>query len=476
MVLDYSKLPRVDHVLDAEPLRSLPWDRNLKKRAVLQSLQHLREQIRKSGEEPPASGSEIDCSVSTVAETCHNLLQKWTKPHPHRVINATGVLLHTNLGRAPLASSAIEAMVEAAGTCNLEIDLGSGSRGNRLANIKPLLAQMLDAEDVHIANNGAAALLLACTALGQGKNSEQRKSGIVLSRGQMVEIGDGFRVATMAGAGGTPLFEVGSTNRTHLRDYEAALRGDLPAMNGQGAAVILWAHLSNFEQQGFVKEVELEQLAHLAKQYDVPLIADIGSGSLGKEVSSREPTVMEYVRQGADVVTCSGDKLFCGPQAGIMAGRKELIERCRRHPMARALRPDKICIAALHATLREHARQEFPQLPLHQMIRTSQEELRERAMRITQALGWSESLIGTGRATVGGGSLPGDMINSILVTVPTTRPSRVAARLRSLPLPVVGRIHEDRLVMDIRSVQARDDVDLIESLREIADLCDLNVG
>jgi L-seryl-tRNA(Ser) seleniumtransferase len=442
-----SRLPKVDRVLEQPLVRDLPWTAALKKRAVTEELDDLRAKIRagESVEVPDAEG---------IAWLACDTLAAWTGARPRRVINATGVVLHTNIGRAPLSAAAVQAMANAAGTCDLEIDLDSGARGSRFVHLRPFCAALLDAPDVHVVNNGAAALLLACTALAT-------EGGVAISRGQMVEIGDGFRVAAMAAAGGARLFEVGSTNRTHFDDYVAALDA--------GASALLWVHLSNFDQSGFVHQVGLEQLAGLARERGVTLIADLGSGSLGAGLPAREPTIRDYLGQGADLVTCSGDKLLGGPQAGLMAGNAEAIQRCRRHPMARALRPDKTTLAALHATLAEHAREGVPRLPVHAMVGADTRALRERAHAILDALGWARDRVRETTATIGGGSLPGDTLASIGIAVPADKPNDAARALRMGELPVIGRVHEDELLLDLRTVAPEDDEALTAALRALGD-------
>ncbi|MCX4241891.1 L-seryl-tRNA(Sec) selenium transferase [Paraliomyxa miuraensis] len=450
-----SRLPKVDQVLDQPALADSGWQRAIQKRLVTDALDALRAEVR-DGKTPALP------DAAALASRVRATLDDWSRPRPRPVINATGVLLHTNLGRAPLSPAARRAMVDAAGSCDLEVVLPTGQRGSRFTALLPLLRAVLHAEDAHVVNNNAAALLLACTVLGP-------PGGVVLSHGQMVEIGDGFRVATMAAAGGCPVIGVGSTNRTHPRDYEAALRGEAPGHEGRPASAILWAHRSNFEQSGFVREVELPALSEIARAHGVPLVADLGSGSLGGGLPEGEPTVMEYLQQGADLVLCSGDKLMGGPQAGIIAGKAELVQRCRRHPMARALRPDKTTLAALHATFAAHARpQGVPSLPLHQMATVSVTELRQRAEALASALAWPlPQAVVDSRATIGGGSLPGDTMDSVALRVPTKAPSRDAKRLRLGDPPVVGRIEDDALLLDLRSVDPHDDERLLHALRAL---------
>jgi L-seryl-tRNA(Ser) seleniumtransferase len=437
------RVPKMDRVLAAPALVDLPWRRDLVRDAATRELDELRARVRAGDPSVP--------SVEEIAEAVRARLEVLLAVHPKRVINATGVLLHTNLGRAPLGDTARAAALAAAGYCDLELELDSGRRGSRFAFIRPLLRTVLGAEDAHVVNNNAAALLLACTVLGE-------PGGVALSHGQMVEIGDGFRVATMAAAGGCRIVAVGSTNRTHVADYEEALAGDRPV------SAILWVHLSNFSQSGFVSDVPLVELARIARARGVPLVADLGSGSLGANLPEREPTVQRYLADGADLVLTSGDKLFGGPQAGIIAGRGDLVQRLRGHPMARALRPDKLGIAALHATLVEHAREGVPGLPLHRMVATSVDELRVRARAIADGLGLSSPAVVDCDATIGGGSLPGDRMDSVAVRVATGSATALAKRLRTGVPPVVGRIEDDALLLDLRTVDPMDDEAVIEAL------------
>jgi len=408
-------------------------------------------------------GKSVDIPDATaLSESVAETLASWARPRPMRVINATGVILHTNLGRAPLSREAIAAMGDAAQYCDLEVGLRDGKRGSRFAWLRPFLCAVMGAEDVHVVNNNAAALLLACTVLGA-------PGGVVLSRGQMVEIGDSFRVATMAGAGGVRVVAVGSTNRTHLRDYEQALDGEGPDAQGVPASALLWCHQSNFKQAGYVKEVGLTELSALAKARGIPLIADLGSGSLGAGLPAVEPTIGEYLEQGVDLVLASGDKLLGGPQAGIIAGTASYVERCRRFPMARALRPDKTALAALHATFAAHARAGTPDLPLHTMVARSEDALRTRATEICGQLGWDDSRVVSMQAAIGGGSLPGDTMPSVGLWVPCEKPAATARDLRLGATAVIGRIEDERLLLDLRTVEPEDDATLVEALRLLSD-------
>ncbi len=442
----FARLPKMDRVLDAPSLAASSWRREVIRRVAESMLARLRDELREQQRaDRPFEVPDAERMAAHVATR----LRALELPHPRRVLNATGVLLHTNLGRAPLSASAIAAMAEAAGSCDLELELEGGHRGSRLDWLRPLLAAVIGAPDAHVVNNNAAGLLLASTVLG-------RPGGVALSYGQMVEIGDGFRVATMAAAGGCAVIGVGSTNRTHLADYEAAL--------AQGASAILWVHLSNFEQHGFVAEVPLAELAALAKRRGVPLVADLGSGSLGAGLPEREPTIAGYLAQGADLVLASGDKLLGGPQAGIIAGDRELVARLRSHPMTRALRPDKVTLAALHATLVAHGQHAAPQLPLHRMYAIELDVLRARGERIAARLGLGGDAVVESEATLGGGSLPGERLPSIALRLRADRIEALARRLRTGEPPVVGHIADKALLLELRTIDPADDEELASAI------------
>ncbi len=353
---------------------------------------------------------------------------------PRRVLNATGVIVHTNLGRAPLAASAREAVARVAeGYSDLELDLEGGARGSRHAHVEALLREVTGAEAAMAVNNCAAAVLLAVAALGRR---------VVVSRGQLVEIGGSFRIPEVIAQAGRELVEVGTTNRTRLRDYVEA-DGD----------VILRAHPSNFRVLGFTEEVAIEDLTSLG----LPVIDDVGSGVLadGLELLADEPSVRRSVRAGAAVVCFSGDKLLGGPQAGVMVGTRDAIAACRRHPLARAVRIDKLCLAALHATLALYREPEraLEEIPVLRMLR---EDPRPRAERLAAATG-GEVVEAT--AKLGGGALPLLELPGPVVALPGD-PEPLAARLRAAEPPVVGRIADGRLLLDPRTL-ADDEVDLV---------------
>jgi L-seryl-tRNA(Ser) seleniumtransferase len=356
------------------------------------------------------------------------ILAELERPSPRRVLNATGVIVHTNLGRAPLAAAAREAVARIAeGYSDLELDLESGTRGQRHAHVEQLLRELAGAEAAFAVNNGAGAVLLAAAALaGPGR-------AIVVARGQLVEIGGGFRIPEVIAQSGAELIEVGTTNRTMLADYERAL--------GDQAGAILRVHQSNFRTVGFVNDVSIEALCELG----VPVIDDIGSGAMA-EIED-EPPLRRSVAAGAAIVCCSGDKLLGGPQAGLLIGRRDAVERARKHPLARALRIDKLSLAALQATLQlyrdpDRARREIPVLA---MLSASEEELRARAQRIAVV---PEAGVVRSTAKVGGGALPLLELEGPVVAVP----GEWAAALRRGDPPIIGRVHEGRLLLDPRTL------------------------
>ena len=355
-------------------------------------------------------------------------IERAAQPSLRRVLNATGVVLHTNLGRAPLAPAAREAVARAAeGYSNLELDLDGGGRGSRHDHVEGLVTEVTGAQAALAVNNCAGAVLLAAAALaGPGRD-------VVVSRGQLVEIGGAFRIPDVIAQAGARLVEVGTTNRTRIEDYEAAIT--------ERTGAVMRAHPSNFRQLGFVEEVGVDALCTLG----VPVIDDVGSGAL--EPLGDEPTVRRSVAAGAALVCFSGDKLLGGPQAGILAGTAEAVAAAERHPLARALRLDKLSLAALEATLRLH--RDAPEaIPVLAMLHADEATLRARAQRLAEGIG--TVVEGTGR--VGGGALPLFELQGPVVAVTTDRPDELALRLRAGEPPVVARIEDDRLLLDPRTL------------------------
>lgn len=368
-----------------------------------------------------------------------------------RTINATGIVLHTNLGRAPMAPEAVAAVADvAAGYCNLEFDLATGKRGSRTQSLEPLLQTLTSAEAALAVNNGAAAILLALSALSKGGE-------VIVSRGELVEIGGGFRVPDVIRQGGARLVEVGSTNKTRLQDYRAAITPD--------TRVLLKVHQSNFRTIGFTDETGITELAELAREHGLVVVVDLGSGLLQAAPGTTEPTVAETLSAGADLVTCSGDKLLGGPQAGLIVGKKSAIDPVRKHPLLRAVRLDKMSLAALEATLMLH-RDTPERVPVYRMLRQTKSMLQQRAERLQAMLG--VGLIQETEAFAGGGSLPEERIASQAVALqPRVGVEAAATLLRNHNPAVIGRVNDDRLLLDMFTVADEELSDLARALRTV---------
>jgi len=449
------KLPSVDKLLQLEHVASLVdrHGRELTLKALRDALDDARQAIL-SGEPAP----EAETLISEAALR----LGAEVRPSLYPVINATGVIIHTNLGRAPLSERARQAMAQVSvGYSNLEYDMQAGERGSRYVHATDLLCRLTGAEDALVVNNNASAVLLTLTALA-------REREVLISRGQLVEIGGGFRIPDVMRQSGARLVEVGTTNRTYLRDYADALH----PMN---TALILRVHHSNFQLTGFVHEPALAELVSLGEEYAIPVMDDLGSGTLLDTEPyglAHEPTVPESVAAGASIVTASGDKLLGGPQAGLILGKADLIARLRHHPLARAVRVDKTTLAGLQATLLAYLEgKATEEIPVWRMIATPLEELRRRVrkwQRALQATGIPTAVVAT-QSTVGGGSLPGQSLPSQALALEVASPDALAARLRC-PAPgggppVVARIEADRLLLDARAVLPDQDSILVEVIR-----------
>jgi L-seryl-tRNA(Ser) seleniumtransferase len=394
-----------------------------------------------AGRRAVAGGGSVPGVEELAARVAGELDGRWAR-RTRRVVNATGVVLHTNLGRAPLSAAAREAVAEAAGYASVEYDLVAGTRGRRGAAAEALLREATGAEAGLVVNNAAGALLLALGGLARGRE-------VVVSRGELIEIGGEFRLPQIMEAAGVVLREVGTTNRTHLRDYAAALGAD--------TGLVLAVHPSNYRVEGFATRPALAELAALAAERGLPLLHDVGSGLLHGELGD-EPSVAASLRAGADLVLFSGDKLLGGPQAGLVVGRAGLVGRLARHPLARAVRADKLTLAALEATLADHLAGRRDQLPVWRALLLTAAELEPRAAAVAAAVGPVASLR-SGTSVAGGGSLPGEGLESVLVVVDPSPAGATAvlARLRSGDPPVVARVERDRVVVDLRTVPPEQD-------------------
>ena len=428
------KVPSVDALLRSEPGRRAiaSFGRPLLKRTIARTLDEARGSAER-GIEPPSDDELLAHAIGLASKISTGLTP---------VINATGVVLHTNLGRAPLPERAARAAARAARTyTDLEVDRESGKRGKRSTRAEALLVALTGAEDAFVVNNCAAALLLSLAALA-------RRKEVLVSRGELIEIGGEFRIPDIMAASGAKLVEVGTTNRTRTSDYRSAI--------SERTGAILKVHPSNYRVVGFTATPAAKDLAALAAKHGVPFVFDVGSGLLQREhgMPPDEPTVSEALADGADLVTCSGDKLLGGPQAGIVVGRADVVAKLRAHPIARAVRVDKMQIAALETVLAMHASGRANEIPVHRMLLTPLEELSHRAHELAESLdGDLEGAhVRKCGSVVGGGSMPGTTMPSWGVALKTADPTVFAARLRAGTPSVFCRVESDAVIFDVRTV------------------------
>jgi L-seryl-tRNA(Ser) seleniumtransferase len=424
----------------------IQFSRPLVLEAVRQTLEDVREGFPAGGKVPPET---------TLLERARALLESWTAPTILPVINATGVILHTNLGRAPLSPAAVQAARQVSlGYSNLEYDLRNGQRGSRLVHAEALLRRLTGAEAALVVNNNAAAVLLALTALA-------RRRAAVIARTQLVEIGGGFRVPDVMKQSGARLVEIGATNRVHLADYEQALE--------EKPVLFLRAHRSNFQITGFTSEPTLEEISRVAHGAGILVVDDLGSGTLidtARYGLAHEPTVQESLAGGADLVCFSGDKLLGGPQAGIIVGRADLLARLKKHPLARAIRADKMGLAALSATLLHYLKDEAGrEIPIWRMISAPLDLLQARASAWCAALAQGE--VFSGESTIGGGSLPGETLPTALLALSVPRSNHFLTRLRQAPTPIIARTQDDRVLFDPRTVLEEQEEALLSNIKRL---------
>ena len=444
-------LPSVDRILATEETKALAdtYSHSALVTLARDSLQAARDCISDGGPVP---------SLKTLVQEISQKAKTLWKPSPRRVINATGVVIHTNLGRAPLSEEAAAVALEAgAGYSDLEIDLETGERGGRDATLKSLVSRLTGAESALAVNNNAEALHLLLSVLARDRD-------VIVSRGEAVEIGGGVRVPEIMRASGARLVEVGTTNRTYLSDYRNAIN--------ENTALLLKVHSSNFKVIGFTNAPETRELAALGREMDIPVIHDVGSGCLVDTRDfglSEEPRPQDSIAAGIDLVAFSGDKLLGGPQAGIIAGRQDLVARLARHPLARAGRIDKMTMAALTATLLHYLKEEhLEKVPVWRMISMPQETIRRRAEAWRSRIE-RETTVAETRSTIGGGSLPGDTLPSWALQV---RPPNgvaidsLARTLRTNPTPIIARIENDALLLDPRTVLPEQEAALIDAVIE----------
>ena len=453
------EIPKVDLMLDWPEISVLLTEYNRPEvlAAVRKVLGQLRESVKNSGE---AAACEPGRIVARVASE----LASRSKPSLQALINGSGVVVHTNLGRSPLADEAEAAIhTVSAGYSNLEFDLETGERGTRYAHVEGLICELTGAEAALVVNNNAAAVILALSSLAQGRE-------VIVSRGELVEIGGSFRIPDVMRQSGAKMVEVGTTNRTHIRDFRAALT--------DATSLLLKVHTSNFAIVGFTAEASLAEMSAVGCETGIPVMLDAGSGcliDLSAYGITGEPTVRQYLEAGTDLVTFSGDKLLGGPQAGLIAGKRQYIEPMKRHPLLRALRVDKLSLAALEATLRLYRdeRRALAAIPTLRMLTMTAAQLARRAdsisRKLRRTLPDSVTLVRhTGESSAGGGSFPLLQLPTTLIEVRIAGflPRQIEAALRRAAVPVVGRIHRDRYLLDVRTVMDRDLAALAQSIAE----------
>lgn len=457
-----NKIPKVDKVLGWAAIETLlnEYPRPMVLAAVRTSLDTIRSEILTG--RMPADGLD----ETSIACKVRKALERASTPGLRRVINGTGVVLHTNLGRAPLAPALRNSMLDAAFEYStLEFNLETGTRGSRAVHVEKLLSDLTGAEAAVVVNNNAAAVLLALSALAKGKE-------VIVSRGELVEIGGSFRIPEVMEQSGATLREVGATNRTHARDYRAAI--------GAETALLLKVHTSNFAQVGFITQVSTEELVAIGRESALPVMVDAGSGTL-VDLSAYglagETMVQEYLQAGADLVTFSGDKLLGGPQAGIIVGKRRFLDPMKKHPLMRALRVDKVTLATLEGTLHLYRdeREALQQIPSLRMMTVSAEELATRARSAVRRLRRGLPATVTvkalpGHSQVGGGTFPLLELPTTLISVAVDGLSaqQLEQQLRSGALPIIGRISQGLLLLDVRTLADKDLPEIIAALQKIA--------
>ena len=447
MKTDLSGIPGVDRLLNHAGIESLisRFGRQLVVDEIRYVLQEIRADVL-SGEIIP----EVETIISSISENLDNLVRDSIVP----VINATGVILHTNLGRAPLSMNAVKAISQiSSGYSTLEFDLPSGTRGKRTTHIETLFQRLLSVEEALVVNNNAAAVLLILSALASRKK-------VIISRGQLVEIGGGFRIPDIMKLSGAKLVEVGTTNQVHIEDYQQAIQA--------GGEMILFVHPSNFRIKGYTSEPSLEEIVRLGNEHAIPVVEDLGSGALldtSVYGMAHEPTVQESIRAGVDVVCFSGDKLLGGPQAGCILGRSSYLQKIKKHPLARVVRSDKTLIASLEATLVAYLENRaIDEIPVWKMVHADLDGLKNRIGKWISQIGYGE--IREGKSTLGGGSMPEEEMPTWLLTIALEKPDLFLKNLRSQNPAVVAIIKDGLVCFDPRTVLPEQDPVLVSCITQ----------
>ncbi len=448
------KIPSIEEILESIELQE--YIHKLSHQTVAETarevISSLRKKIMKKDKE--------EISPKTIIKEIENILSLQEKLFVKPIINGTGVILHTNFGRAPLGEDLLNRINEISKNyCTLEYDLKLGQRGERTNYLEKLICKLTQAEGALVVNNNAAAVLLILTGLAKSKE-------VIVSRGELVQIGGGFKVPEIMAQSGAILREVGTTNRAALTDYAQAIT--------ENTALLLKVHHSNFKMIGFTQEVSLGELVKLGKENNLPVMQDLGSGALlpTEELGlAHEPTVQDAINAGVDLVCFSGDKLLGGPQSGIILGKKKWIENLRKHPLYRALRVDKIIIAGLENLILTYLKKEASEkIPAWKMMNTPPDELKSRAQKLKKKLGETgvKVLVSESKSTVGGGSLPGEALPTYVLCFDSEMtPDQLAEKFRGLTIPVIGRIENDRFTLDLRTIFPHQDEILLDSIKSI---------
>ena len=463
----YRLLPSVDELLHRQEVQALVAREGHS--ATLNALRSSLDALRSAIADGSLDETQISAAIENAPHDIERRLRDSLSYSLRPVINATGVILHTNLGRAPLSQEALRHAAEVAqGYSNLELDLTTGERGKRDSHIDRLFARLLNTAERELAtivvNNNAAAVLLSLNALADGGE-------VIVSRGELVEIGGSFRIPDVMAKSGAVLREVGTTNRTRIADYEAAINVE--------TKLLLRVHRSNFQIIGFAEQPSLEELVALGRKHHLPVMEDLGSGDLFnlREVGVQgEPTILASVRAGVDVVTYSGDKLLGGPQAGLISGSRELVTNIRSNPLFRALRVDKMFYAALEATLLAYLREDYDSIPALRMMRVSDEDLKVRAEHLMRRLHVTNPQLHIevleSRSVLGGGAAPGTTLptHALALSSMTVKPDEIAEKLRQWQTPIIARVEDGRVLLDLRTVSPEEEAVIAAALEGIGEL------
>jgi L-seryl-tRNA(Ser) seleniumtransferase len=448
------KIPSIEEILESIELQE--YIHKLSHQTVAETAREVVSSLRKK----LMKKDKDEISSKTIIKEIENILSHQEKLFIKPVINGTGVILHTNFGRAPLGEELLNHIQKISKNySNLEYDLKLGQRGERTSFLEKLICKLTQAEGSLVVNNNAAAVLLILTGLAKGKE-------VVVSRGELVQIGGGFKIPEIMAQSGAILREVGTTNRAAISDYSQAIN--------ENTALLLKVHFSNFKMIGFTEEVNLNELVKLGKENDIPVIQDLGSGALlpTEEFGlAHEPTAQDAINAGVDLVSFSGDKLLGGPQSGIILGKKKWIEILRKHPMYRALRVDKIVIAGLENLILTYLKKEATEkTPAWKMINTSPDELKSRANKLKMKLEENniEVFVSESKSTVGGGSLPGETLPTFVISFQSEiTPDQLSEKFRNLSTPIIGRIENDRFTLDLRTIFPHQDENLFDSIKSV---------